>query len=316
MKIYKIIALVGGIITILLSILFNNRQNQTSVQFTVSYYPFFFIALVYFIGGVTILYMLFKISFVIRTRGSFFNFLNSGEADSARKNVISLFVQRHIGFIFTFLCCYVPNNIILLMQIFMSYKICVNCSYYSVCLYLMSLSCTISFIIKLTEPYMQKYIKVVINFLFRKESDEDKQNVDTDYVDLYANSGLIDQSNNNGQQMYNLEEGKSVAGETSFIPRKPKNKLFSTTEFKTLVDPLNLFTKEMEASDFFVRMIGITIATEEDKQFDFDPEVENRMKAYLPWEDDIYNSKSKFLEYTNKNIPEWITAGELSKFND
>ena len=186
MKIYKIIALVGGVITLILSILFNNRKNLSNVQFSVSYYPFFFIALVYFLGGITVMYMLYKIAYIIREKGSFFSFLRESEENSGKNYLISLFVKRHLLFLLFFLIEFVPNNVILLLQIFMSYKICLYCSYYSICLYMMSLSCAISFTIKMTEPYMVKYIKVVFKFVFRQEQEvTEPQN--PDYIDLRLN---------------------------------------------------------------------------------------------------------------------------------
>ncbi len=332
MKIYKLIALVGGIITILLSLLFNNRQNQSSVQFTVSYYPFFFIALFYFIGGVTIIYMIIKISYVIRERGSFFNFLKESE-NSSKNYLITLFVKRHLSFLLFFFICFVPNNIILLLQIFMSYKICTNCSYYSIFIYLMSLSGGISFFIKLSEPYMKKYIVIVLNFVLRKDESQNEENQSkTDYVDLYTNDGgllegdksLQGKNENDVKQMeeYKLQLNSSTKDSNNEVQINNysekrgsyfNKKKISTTELKNMADTLNVFTKEMEASDFFIRMIGITISTEEDKHYDFDPAFGNKTKSYLPWEDEAYNEKSDFMEYTHKNLPEWLASCASSK---
>ena len=167
---------------------------------------------------------------------------------------------------------------------------------------------------------MVKYIKVVFKFVFRQEQEvTEPQN--PDYIDLYNNDSLLDAghvNNSNKDDFYN----RGVAGahlnhnsnidmnvinpnkEHKNIPMKSK---VSTSELSKMADTLNVFTKEMEASDFFIRMIGITVSTEEDKQYDFDPQFGNKMKAYLPWEDDAYNGKSKLSEYTHKNLPEWLT---------
>lgn len=317
MKIYKTIALMGGIVVFLLSLVCNNRSNHTSAQFTVSYYPFFFIAVFYFMGGVTILYMVFKVSYVLKNSSSFFSFLQESPEDSPKNVLIKLFVRRNVMFILIFMVEYIPNNIILLLQIFMSYKICINCSYYAIFIYMMSLSCSISFCIKMTEPYMKKYIKVIVNFLFRKHGEEIKEEVKDDYVNLYTKNGLMSDENEDSEmneKPYLHGHGKSHSnkyshssdsphtGNSSF-KRQPK---ISTTELKTMADPLEKFTKQMVATDFFVRMIGITVSTEEDKSLDLDPLFERKTKDYLPWEDEIYAQKSKFKEYTNKNLPEWL----------
>jgi hypothetical protein len=329
MKIYKIIALVGGVITLILSVLFNNRKNLSNVQFTVSYYPFYFIALVYFLGGITVIYMIIKTAYVIRERGNFFSFLMNAEEDNSKNYLITLFVKRHLLFLLFFLIEFVPNNVILLLQIFMSYKICTYCSYYSICLYMMSLSCAISFTIKMTEPYMSKYIKIVFKSVFRQHLEVHENRAD--YIDLYNNDSLLDNNDaerkiSNKDDFYNkgplsstgqneikmddLSNSSHKRTEKTMVHPTSKK---STAELKNMADTLNVFTKEMEAADFFIRMIGITVSTEEDKQYDFDPQFGNKMKSYLPWEDEAYNSKSKQSEYTHKNLPEWLTKDTSKK---
>ena len=175
----------------------------------------------------------------------------------------------------------------------------------------MSLSCAISFAIKMTEPYMQKYIKIVINFLFRKPVDNVEENTNEDYVNLYNknNDTLLE-----GTDMQELDNKDRENPEQTQTPLTKLIKKDSTMELNNMADTLNVFTKEMEASDFFIRMIGITVSTEEDKQYDFDPGFANKIKGFLPWEDNLYNSKGKFNEYTNKTLPEWLTK-DLSNYS-
>jgi hypothetical protein len=83
-----------------------------------------------------------------------------------------LFIRRHIIFLILFLICYMPNNIILLVQTFSEYKICEDCGTYCFLYYIMSVSCSITFALKMTEPYMRKYFKIVAYFIFRKRQEE------------------------------------------------------------------------------------------------------------------------------------------------
>ncbi len=300
MKVYKLIALIGSIIVIVSSIIFNNQSNYKSIQFSVSYYPFWFIAFFYFLGGATALYILIKVLFVLRNKKSFYSYL---ESKGGKADLIKLFIRRHFLFILAFMLEFMPNNIVLLLQIFMSYKICENCNYYSVIIYLMSLSCTISFVIKFTEPYMQKYLLVVFNFLKGERIRDDIVNNSVskdDYSNLYTRGGgLID---NNAD----YSAGLPVESSSSYM-----GPVIPTTELNDMSDPLNSFTKEMEASDFFVRMFGITLASKEDSVFDKDKFFIKNCKAFLPWDDELYNSKSELIEYRKAKMQEFIDEMKL-----
>lgn len=89
-------------------------------------------------------------------------------------------------------------------------------------------------------------------------------------------------------------------------------KVESTTNINDMLDTFDYLNREMESSDFFMRMISMILSIEEDKQFDFDPEFNIKAKSYLPWNDDNYNNKSPFELYTHKNVPEWVNLKELS----
>jgi hypothetical protein len=182
---------------------------------------------------------------------------------------------------------------------------------------------------------MKKYIVIVLNFVLRKDESQLEENQSkSDYVDLYTNEGGLlegDRSlqGKNANDMKQMEEFKlqlnsstkdsNTNNEIQINNSSEKRgsyfnkKKISTTELKNMADTLNVFTKEMEASDFFIRMIGITISTEEDKHYDFDPAFGNKTKSYLPWEDEAYNEKSDFMEYTHKNLPEWLASCASSK---
>jgi hypothetical protein len=298
--VYKIGALVGAIVVFIVSILLNNRVSDKNEYFTVRYYPFYFIAGLYFIGGIVMVYILFKTLYVIKKKEEFMALLNRDEnsaSDEARRNIIYLFIKRHILFLILFIICYVPNNIVLLVQFFTPYKICFDCHYFSLFVYIMSLSCTFSFVLKLTEPYMQKYIKLIINFVARKHLLEE-ENGQKDYCSIYNenNEDSLIQDPENPRELDDLE--------------KTKRKISDMNE---IADAFGNLNKEMSCNDFFARLVALNIAISEDNQYDFDPENEKMFRTFLPWTDELYNNKSDFKDYTDRDIPDWLNINDISK---
>jgi hypothetical protein len=105
-----------------------------------------------------------KMIYVQSKKSEFFSFLEQGKNDN-KKNIIKEFVKKHISYLLLFLICYLPNNLIILIQIFSKQRICSDCFWLSFVIYLMSSSALITFFIKFTEPYMQKYIKYIVNLI-------------------------------------------------------------------------------------------------------------------------------------------------------
>lgn len=325
MSLYKLLALIGGIITLILSFMFNNNTNVKSVKFTVSYYPFLFIAVFYILGGIIMLYMAVRMIYILNQRkNSMLAYLSQSEEADAKNDLVSLFVKRHLTFILCFFCCYLPNNIILLLQIFLSYKICDRCNNYSIFIYLMSLSCTFSFAIKLSEPYMQKYLKVIFKFMFKNEQEvkkvNQKENMEEDYAKLYNENKIFDIQGEKDNIHYNKSTNiplKDVINtDYEMTSRSGKRQTTSRIELNKIANSTIIVTKEMEAADFFARMIAMIIALEEDSNYTNDPNFTMKMKSYLPWEDNFYTHKSVYKEYTEKNIPEWLKTGETSILNN
>lgn len=321
MKLYKLLAMIGGIFTLILSFVFNNNTNVSSVKFTLNYYPFYFLALIYLIGGITMIYMTFKIIYIIKQRqNSMMSYLSQNDQTDVKNNLVALFVKRHLTFIFSFFLCYLPNNVILILQIFMSYKMCDVCSNYSIFIYLMSLSCTFSFAIKISEPYMQKYFKVIFKFLFKNKEDASRNDLtsEDDYANLYNDNKILDseirkniKGNKENNEIRNIIKNDFIESKRK-LERKPTT---SKIELNTIANSTIIVTKEMEAGDFFVRMIGMIIALEEDSNYESDPNFSLKMRSYLPWEDNFYTHKSLYKEYSEKHIPEWLKGGETSIYS-
>jgi hypothetical protein len=85
-----------------------------------------------------------------------------------------------------------------------------------------------------------------------------------------------------------------------------KKNLQSTNSIGDYTDTFELMNKEMQSNDFFMRLIAINLSIEEDKAFDIDTNFSKNTKGYLPWEDEVYEGKSKFNTYTSDDIPDWL----------
>lgn len=98
--------------------------------------------------------------------------------------------------------------------------------------------------------------------------------------------------------------------------KNPKNvhPKFSNTNLMDMTDTFEIMNKEMQSNDFFTRLIAINLSIEEDKSYDFDVSYSKKMKAFLPWEDEYYNGKSKFQIFSAKNMPDWFKISNTSKF--
>jgi hypothetical protein len=120
-------------------------------------------------------YIIYNIFYILIKKEEFYsmikeNFLTN-KSKEKKKDLIELFVRRHILMLVFFIIAFLPNNLIMIIQTFLSYKLCDDCSVYSVTLYFLSLSCTISFFLKFTEPYMMKYFWSIVNFVLRKKEE-------------------------------------------------------------------------------------------------------------------------------------------------
>jgi hypothetical protein len=184
-----------GIIIFLIGFIFNKSNSSgTSVKYSMEYFPSWYIISLYLLGTYAMIYIFIKTIFVIKKKGSFMKFMfknTKNESDNFQHQIVAIFISRHLLFCYVFIGLYLPNHFIILLQSFSKEKICNNCSSFSFGIYLISLSCTVDFCIKVTEPYMKKYISLLLSTIFRKKeeviNDNDENN--EDYNVLYGNDG-------------------------------------------------------------------------------------------------------------------------------
>ena len=312
MQKYKIYALVFGIIILLVSVIFNeNNLSNTGIKFSIKYYPQWYIALLYFAGALGMIFILIKTLFVVKKKTSFFSFMSKNtetDDDSLRHTVVSLFISRHLMFCYVFILCFLPNNFILILQIFVSVKVCNDCRVYSFMIYLISLSCTFSFIIKMTEPYMKKYIQVVFSMFIKKNSIEQTTE---DYCAIYNNENnqsLIDNKDN---------EGGGIMIEGNNNPKHKEMELLINSEeakLNSMADTVEIVTREMQTNDFYKSLISLFLAISDDSILDQNDFLLQYSDSYLPWDDSIYNEKSKLISYCNKDLRSKL--GSIDELND
>jgi hypothetical protein len=304
--VYKIGALVGSVFVLLLSLIFNFGSYDKTDLLSVKFYPLFYLGLIYLAGAAVGVYMVWKILFILKKKNDFFNFLNKDNPENEQRlNVLDTFIKRHLTFIVSFLICYMPNNILILIQLFSWYKICLDCSPFAISVYLMSLSCTVSFVLKMSEPYMVKYVKLVFNYLFRRDVLKVDQSVQ-DYSSFYNNNNNSMLENNESDVNININNTQPIE----------LNNLGKFKDLQKEAHTLDEINREIESTDFLTRIIALNLAIDEDKKLCFDPKNDELFKTFLPWTDDYYSAKSEFVNYsyTEKELPEWLELKELSKF--
>jgi len=337
MQKYKTLAISMGIIVIIFSIILNknidyNNNYNTNNKFNNEIFPNLFIGIFYFFGIIISIFIITKLIFVIKKQKNFLNFMNlntTNENDTFRHKIVSLFIKRHLMFCFAFLICFLPNNLVILIQLLNKNKICYNdnCSVYSFMLYLISLSGVIDFCIKMTEPYMKKYFKVVFNIFKQKNfsnninnslsySNRSSENENIDYSTLYKENKIPllneDYNNNNNfndiQNIFsdNNNNNKNINNISNSISKKNSiemKKLHSDEiQLNSMADTVEIVTREMQTNDFYKSLISIYLSIYEDKIYKSNDFLLKYSESYLPFDEPIYKEKSPLLTYTNNVI--------------
>ena len=355
LKKYKIYALTMGIIIFLLSLIFNkHNSSMTNVKYSMEYFPSWLVLFLYFLGAYAMIYIIIKTIFVIKKKGSFLKFMfknTQNEKDNFQHQIVALFISRHLLFCYVFIGLYIPNNFVIILQSFTDTKICTNCSGYSFMIYLISLSCTVDFCIKITEPYMKKYINLLLITFFRRKPQLSNNN--EDYNVLYGENGeeykdevinenntnlnenLITNRNNNNINNVsssgsdslnsNLNINNIRNNNNSLISgrRRSRNQMqlmFEMSELdqgkklNSMADTVEIVTREMQTNDFYKSLLSIWLTTHHDSNYDNDDFLINNENSYLPWKEEHYTEKTPMMHFTNKTV--FDLFGPLEEIKD
>ena len=354
LKKYNIYALTMGIIIFLLSLIFNkHNSSMTNVKYSMEYFPSWLVLFLYFLGAYAMIYIIIKTIFVIKKKGSFLKFMfknTQNEKDNFQHQIVALFISRHLLFCYVFIGLYIPNNFVIILQSFTDTKICTNCSGYSFMIYLISLSCTVDFCIKITEPYMKKYINLLLITFFRRKPQLSNNN--EDYNVLYGENGeeykdevinenntnlnenlIINRNNNNinnvsssGSDSLNSNLNiNNIRNNNSLISgrRRSRNQMqlmFEMSELdqgkklNSMADTVEIVTREMQTNDFYKSLLSIWLTTHHDSNYDNDDFLMNNENSYLPWKEEHYTEKTPMMHFTNKTV--FDLFGPLEEIKD
>jgi len=354
LKKYKIYAMTMGIIIFLLSLIFNkHNSSMTNVKYSMEYFPSWLVLFLYFLGAYAMIYILIKTIFVIKKKGSFLKFMfknTQNEKDNFQHQIVALFISRHLLFCYVFIGLYIPNNFVIILQSFTDTKICTNCSGYSFMIYLISLSCTVDFCIKITEPYMKKYISLLLITFFRRKPQLSNNN--EDYNVLYGENGeeykdevindnnvnlnenLITNKNNNiinsvsssgSDSLNNNLNINNIRNNNNLISgrRRSRNQMqlmFEMSELdqgkklNSMADTVEIVTREMQTNDFYKSLLSIWLTTHHDSNYDNDDFLMNNENSYLPWKEEHYTEKTPMMHFTNKTV--FDLFGPLEEIKD
>ena len=354
-KKYKIYSVTIGIIILLLSIFFNkSNSSMTSVKYSMEFFPSWLVISLYILGAFAMIYIFIKTIFVIKKKGSFMKFMfknTQSENDNFQHQIVAIFISRHLLFCYVFIGLYLPNHFIMLLQAFSKEKICNNCSGFSFSIYLISLSCTVDFCIKISEPYMKKYISLLLSTFFRKKDEViNEENNNEDYNVLYGEDGdkyndeIINENDNiNKESNINNSLNEKLVPNKSFhhsktIMIKPDKELKSkndllksitkrkkTIKFEmkeidqgkklnSMADTVEIVTREMQINDFYKSLLAIWLSTHHDADYEKDEFLIKNENSYLPWKEEHYAEKTDMMHFTNKSIQEMF--GPIEEIKD
>ena len=340
LKKYKVYAVTMGIFIFSFSFIFNkHNSSMKSVKYSMVYFPSWLIICLYFLGAFAMIYIIIKTIFVIKKKANFLKFMfknTQDEKDNFQHQIVALFISRHLLFCYAFIALFIPNNFILILQSFRDTKICKNCSGYSFMIYLISLSCTVDFCIKITEPYMQKYINLLLLTFFRKNpqfsnSNEDynvlygesgeeyKDEINKDKKD-YLNENLIENKNNLNNDIIKKNSFKNLESDIANNKnnnnvggkRKAKNQIKLKFEMKelldqgkklnTMMDTVDIVTREIQINDFYQSLLAIWLTAHHDSDYESDEFLKNNENSYLPWNEEYYTEESPLINFTNQIV--------------
>ena len=341
---YKIYCITIGTFVFLLCLFFQNSNSSVnSVKYNLAFYPSWLVISLYFLGAFAMIYIFIKTIFVIKKKGSFMKFMFKNiksEKDNLQHQVVAIFISRHLLFCYVFIGLYLPNHFIVLYQAFSKEKICNNCSGFSFSIYLISLSCTVDFCIKISEPYMKKFISLLLTTFFRKKNDElNEKNENEDYNVLYGEDGdkyndeinneiekninsinnslnenLISVSNKNTENSAHKNSNNSIKIKPLKTLRFEMKDIVQGKKLNCMADTVEIVTREMQINDFYKSLLSIWLSSHHDADYEKDEFLIKNENSYLPWKEEYYDEKTELIHFTNKSVLE--TFGPIEEIKD
>ncbi len=196
-----------------------------------------FIKMFYFTGLVLLLYVILRLLLIIifykhnKNKNYYLSDQESQEElhvnlIQKQKILIDSYVKQNIIFLLLFLLCYLPNNLVVLLDFF-SFKYKSDSKINIVFQIFMSLSCFLTFIFKISEMYMMKIFRFIYEHLRVKNSDNKENNL----IKINDNSHLFNS-----------------------VPRRQN---FSIIPMHALANPYNYLDLGLKNLDLFSKLVGL-----------------------------------------------------------
>ena len=232
---------------------------------------------------------------------------------NSRKKTFGEFVDRSLMHSFSFIFCYLPNNIFVLIQINNEGNICSQyCGIFRIFVFTLSLTCLISVMIKLRDPYFKSFVYEFFQKICRKAAGkayiiEDECSKDESCKDI-ENFNFISKHALSAQELSILKTNTH-----DFFNRKSNNKKkhavmpdlnldgHQDNEYindKTVIELTNL---QFEGKDNIVERSVSAIANKNDSEFNKDFNIKNNVYERVSRNETQDNEKNYFNKFNRSN---------------
>lgn len=349
---YKFTSYICAICLLIVALLFNKGEINVSNQFTINLFSFFYIGIFYIVLIIIILYIIKELIFVFRMKRRFSSSFNNNVTET---HTINVFIIQQIAYILTFLICYTPNNLIQLFQIFMKNKI-VNenllerSSLSAMFPYLLSSLGIFSFCIKMTDPYIHRYLANHFKIIFKpkisninntySDIELNTLNENKNFEDILFKEAINQERNESNINLNNTENNNNLNKEKLIDDNNKADNNYNNktnTENNTnipresvssdiMADTFNNLNKNLNVSDHLIRLIAISSIIEDErinesklktnKQYNsnlglcFLDNFPMLTNQELPWDEKYYQHKTEFIRYESSNIPESLNISK------
>ena len=299
---YKVFGFITSIFLLIIVFLFNNEGESKSKEISVMYYSNYFIALYYSILFFIIVYVMLKLKFIIKNKKQFNSTLFQNKIE---EEAINNFVNQQSWLLVAYIICNLPIIFIHFVKIFTDNGPKFN--YYL--LYFPSISCIISLLIKLNDPYIKRYIGLAFNIITLKSSQED----------------IINELNKpieNSQDISKLlfkDQNEQFIDKTKNQELEPRKSIDSVTELVS--NTFNNLNNTLNTSDHIIRLIAISCVIDEESIIDLKYlSTQNTpwMKGVSSNDDkgfaDYYTIKTENKRYNKSNFPDFLQITDTNDY--
>ena len=135
---------------------------------------------------------------------------------------------------------------------------------------------------------------------------------------MYINTNRLNNSKSTIHIRYNSIKSSNMQRKINKQKPHPSRRSISKTNFNYLHEEITSFESinhHKEENENLLRMIAISIAVNDCRNYDKEEKYQEYYKTTLPWENtSYYTERTKIKEYNDANIPSWLGIKNNSKF--